>query len=79
MKALDLIAPALQSITLAEIAQEAGIPMQSLKQYRLADSAAGHRKASPATQEALLSAIAKLARAQAQHFTKLAEKAAKGL
>jgi len=72
MKTLDLITPLFKAITQAELSQEAGIPLQSLKQYRLAEGTPGHRKASPATLEAVQAAIAKLARAQAKHFEKLA-------
>jgi hypothetical protein len=75
--ALDLVTDLLQVITLEQIAQEAGIAKQTLRQYRLPEGNQASRNASPAAQEALLKAVAKLARAQAAHFTKLAERAAR--
>lgn len=75
MDTFDLLNPALKALTLEDIAKEAGIPLQSLKQYRQAAGTAGHRKASRSTEAAILKAVITLAARQVKHFDKLSLRA----
>lgn len=78
MSIANLTTRATHAITLEEIAREAGLSLASLKQYRQAEGNKGRRNPSPEAEAAIYRAVVKLAKEQAAHFTKLAQRAEKG-
>lgn len=70
---------ALKAITLADIAEEAGIAHQTLKAYRQQPGNLGYRQPTPEAETAIAKAVLHLAEQRTTYFKNLAVRARKAV